>query len=156
MKLSKDDIKRLRILAENRYKKELSQIYQKARAQILEDILDLYALLNDCKEFIERRDKPKLIGKSLTFCVRDIIDGRVDIRDVEYIIAGTAFETWDDWKDAIDEYCLSYWLSNPGVARRVVNNLIMTDRIIQPRLFGENPPDDISSGNWEVKNEFFE
>ena len=50
-----------------------------------------------------------MIGLSLSFCVRDILDGKVAVEDVECIVAGTAAETDEDWECLVVGYAQSYW-----------------------------------------------
>jgi len=88
------------------------------------------------------------IGLSYSRCVRDIIDGTVDINDVLVIIARTDFDPHDDdqWNSIWVGYHDSFGLSNPEWRnyppededrfRSVSIELWETGRLHQPRKFG--------------------
>jgi hypothetical protein len=88
------------------------------------------------------------IGLSYSRCVRDIIDGRIDIEDVLVIIARTDFDPHNDeqWSGIWKGYHDSYGLSNPEWRnyppededrfRSVSIELWETGRLHQPRKFG--------------------
>jgi hypothetical protein len=88
------------------------------------------------------------IGLSYSRCVRDIVDGRVDIEDVLVIIARTDFDPHNDnqWSGIWRGYHDSYGLSNPewhnyppedeDRFRSVSIELWETGRLHQPRKFG--------------------
>lgn len=89
-----------------------------------------------------------MIGLSLTFCISDIIDGTVDVDDVEKIIAGTAY-TEEMLPAKLDEFCQLYWRDNPEYAREVFWNLWHSGRIEQPRLTGyEYYSVNLCGGHW--------
>lgn len=88
-----------------------------------------------------------MIGLSLSFCVRDIANGVVNIDDVEKIITGTKCATEDDWSFLTDEYNNSYWQDIKESAFEVLSYLRKDDKIYQPKLNGEIPPN-ISNGIW--------
>lgn len=87
-------------------------------------------------------------GLSLSLCVRDIIDGRVNVEDVEVIVTNTAARDSNDWSKLMDQYCNSYWRGQSDRARRVVDLLLAADRIVQPRLNDRDYRHDISNGVW--------
>jgi len=88
------------------------------------------------------------IGLSYSRCVRDIVDGTVDINDVLVIIARTDFDPHDDdqWSGIWKGYHSSFGLSNPEWRnyppededrfRSVSIELWETGRLHQPRKFG--------------------
>jgi len=88
------------------------------------------------------------IGLSYSRCVRDIIDGIVDINDVLIIIARTNFDPHDDeqWSNIWSGYHNSYGMSNPEWQsypkededrfRSISIELWETGRLHQPRQFG--------------------
>ena len=88
------------------------------------------------------------IGLSYSRCVRDIVDGRVDIEDVLVIIARTDFDPHDDeqWTSIWRGYHLRGGFSNPEWAnyppkdedrfRSVSIELWKTGKLHQPRKFG--------------------
>ena len=83
------------------------------------------------------------IGLSYSRCVRDIVDGTVDIEDVLLIIARTDFDPHDDdkWKGIWIGYHDYHGLSNPEWAgyhdedqfRSVSIELWETGKLHQPR-----------------------
>lgn len=87
------------------------------------------------------------VGLSFSRCVRDIVDGAIDIDDVLVIIARTKFDPRDDehWKEIWNGYHDGIW-SRPEWAaypdsheeqfRRVALELYNTGKLHQPRLFG--------------------
>jgi len=77
----------------------------------------------------------KLYGRSLSFCVQDILSGRVSLDDVQCIITSTKLESFDDFKICISQYLETYWVAYPeNQVRGVCYYLWFTGRIIQPRL----------------------
>jgi hypothetical protein len=96
-----------------------------------------------------------LIGLSFSRCVRDIIDGKVDINDVLIIISRTDFDPNDDeqWKNIWDGYgggrTAGNLLSHPEWSnygeddevrfRNVAIALWNQGKFHQPRKFGAKP-----------------
>lgn len=95
------------------------------------------------------------IGLSFSRCIRDIVDGKVDIEDVLVVIARTNFNPKDanEWKGIWEGYgggrtAGSPW-SNPEWAnygpededrfRSVAIELWETGKFHQPRTFGAHP-----------------
>jgi hypothetical protein len=88
------------------------------------------------------------IGLSYSRCVRDIIDGTIDIADVLVIISRTDFDPHDDeqWRGIWAGYHDSYGLSNPEWRnyppededrfRNVSIELWESGKLHQPRQFG--------------------
>jgi hypothetical protein len=95
------------------------------------------------------------IGLSYSRCVKDIVDGRVDIDDVLIIIARTDFDPHDDqqWKDIWDGYGGGQtfggvfnnpeWMDHPAEDelkfRNVSQRLWNEGKLHQPRKFGSKP-----------------
>lgn len=99
------------------------------------------------------------IGLSYSRCVRDIVDGKVDINDVLVVIARTDFDPHDDkqWKGIwigygggmaeVDDLRLALSGSNPEWAgytdedqfRSVSIELWESGKLHQPRQFGAHP-----------------
>lgn len=50
----------------------------------------------------------KKTGLSLSFCVRDIAEGKAALSDVEKIISGTKAETEKDWAEIAKRYLQVY------------------------------------------------
>lgn len=91
------------------------------------------------------------IGLSYSRCVRDIVDGKVDIDDVLVIVARTNFDPHDDqqWEGIWLGYHNSFGLSNPEWRnyppedeqkfRDVSIQLWDQGKLHQPRKFGAHP-----------------
>ena len=91
------------------------------------------------------------VGLSYSRCVRDIVDGVVDINDVLVIISRTDFDPQDDaqWQSIWGGYTDYHGLSHPEWAeysnededrfRSVSIELWETGKLHQPRKFGAHP-----------------
>lgn len=84
------------------------------------------------------------IGLSLSRCVRDIVEGRVDIRDVLVLITRTDFDPYDheQWENIWNGYnhASPEWR---GLDRDAVTTVVFqlwdAGKIHQPRQFGAHP-----------------
>lgn len=85
------------------------------------------------------------IGLSLSRCVRDIVEGRVDINDVLVIIARTKFDAtnFEDWASIWEGYTNKTGWGTPewqgldgAVTHEMVLKLWQQGKIHQPRQFG--------------------
>ena len=94
-----------------------------------------------------------MIGYSLSFCVKDICEDRVNISDVEKIVASTMADTEGDWYKLLGDYCESYWREYPTKARAVVAELRAANKIKQPRLDNPNYFRYITAGHWSHEHE---
>lgn len=93
------------------------------------------------------------IGLSYSRCVRDIVDGKVDINDVLIVIARTDFDPRDDdqWKGIWTGYGGGMHLGGAWTApewsgymdegrfREVTIELLDSGQLHQPRQFGAHP-----------------
>ena len=91
------------------------------------------------------------IGLSYSRCVRDIIDGKVDIADVLLVIARTDFDPNDDaqWQSIWRGYRSPFGMSHPewydyedadeDRFRSVSIELWESGKLHQPRQFGAHP-----------------
>jgi hypothetical protein len=71
-----------------------------------------------------------LIGTSLSMCIRDILEKKVDINNISGIISSTAFKTP---KDAFDSYYKIYWSKpNPKDVMETLEKV--WPLLCQPRL----------------------
>jgi len=80
------------------------------------------------------------IGFSLGRCVRDIVNGDVDVDDVAFIIAATAIRDSEEHLQAViseymnrGDYLLGY---DEDECQRVAKELWDSHRVLQPRLEG--------------------
>ena len=98
-----------------------------------------------------------LIGLSLSQCVKDIVNHKVDIMDVMCIIAQTQFdfENSNQWMKVFDDFSSPNlfhgqpWkgLDEP-VVWSVVDELWHTGKIHQPRRYGAFFTQDVKSDHW--------
>ena len=84
------------------------------------------------------------IGLSLSRCVRDIVEGTVDIDDVLVLITRTHFDPTveEQWQSIWDGYqhLNPEWLGmDHDATKAVVLDLWKRGKIHQPRKFGANP-----------------
>lgn len=89
------------------------------------------------------------IGLSYSRCIRDIVDGVVDINDVLVVISRTDFDPHDDeqWSSIWHGYHNRHGWNNPEWAnyddedrfRSVSIELWETGKLHQPRKFGAHP-----------------
>lgn len=90
-----------------------------------------------------------MIGRSLSFCILDIIRNHVSIQEVEKIYTSTKCATGVQWDDMIDCYSRVYWRENPTAARTAVRMLQDAGKIEQPRLTDPDYEYSINNGYWE-------
>ena len=90
------------------------------------------------------------IGLSLSFCVEDIIGGRVDGDEVEYIICGTSFRSEREFEQGIQIYSNSYWLEDPELGKEIARRFRNEGKLLQPRLEGHSVPH-IAEGWWAIR-----
>lgn len=88
-----------------------------------------------------------LIGLSLSYCVSDIINGRVALADVAFIVSGTRIRDAEDLADVLDTYARNYWSNLPQLGRSVAMELWDAGKIIQPRVLGL-PAYHVADGHW--------
>jgi hypothetical protein len=92
------------------------------------------------------------VGLSLSFCVQDIMNGKVDINDVAFIYSGTYFRNTREWDIGLNQYKEVYWVKNPSEGERIARYFLEKGLIIQPRLEGKY----LFKGqlNWLEESEF--
>ena len=102
-------------------------------------------------EDVERYLDPAtpLIGLSLSFCIREIAEGKFKISQVAKIIAGTCAASGADWDDVIARYRTTYWSNCPTECESALYWLKSEGLIEQPRLNGGNGPN-IARGMWVI------
>jgi len=91
-----------------------------------------------------------MIGLSISFCVGDICRGKVQLDDIELIIAGTRVaNSKEDWDKLVDQYQKVYWRKFPEEADAVLGWLLDNNKIEQPRLdSGDKFAPNIAKGCW--------
>ena len=91
------------------------------------------------------------VGLSLSRCIRDIYEGKVDLNDVLVIVARTRCSNDDDsWNELWNGYRQYSGLSNPEwinipaedepKMREIYSSLFTEGKLHQPRYFGSHPP----------------
>lgn len=92
-----------------------------------------------------------LVGYSLSYCVRDIIEGRIPLENVHHLKTGTKAETEAQWCHLIASYSQDHWKANVLKAALVVMKLRKENRIYQPRVEGGEAPNPSRNGYWKAK-----
>jgi len=94
-------------------------------------------------------EKRHLIGFSLSFCIGDILAGKVDIEEILFIQTGCSPSSDEKVKYLIDCYCKSYreWKADPAKARTTFYTLLHDHRIGWASSFVKNTPN-LAWGNW--------
>ena len=92
----------------------------------------------------------KMIGLSLSLCIRDILNGIYSVHDVVKIITGTRIATMEDFDHVCYDtrgYGAHYWQADPLKAKRIFMQLLLAGKIDQPRLRDEATPN-LQNGHW--------
>jgi len=84
-----------------------------------------------------RLERLKVVGRSLSFCVVDIMEGRVREDAVERIVASTKAPDFSTFEDVLERYADLYWKANPALGKEIAIRLWEAGKIDQPRLRGE-------------------
>jgi hypothetical protein len=93
-----------------------------------------------------------MIGLSLSLCILDVIEGKVNPNSIERIVTGTAYPSRSEFIRGINStYCRTYWKKNPSRAFCLAVDLYDTSKLDQPRLRGEEPPY-VGQGHWVVED----
>lgn len=90
---------------------------------------------------------PRKIGFSLSFCIRDIVEKRVDLEDVHHIVTGCSPECERDVEDILQQYEEIYWRSYPKEAREIFAILRENYKIMWCSHFNKAPVN-IGSFTW--------
>ena len=87
------------------------------------------------------------IGLSLSLCIEDIINGKVEEDEVICIIAGTAIHTEEDFEYVLKNCMKNYW-NNDYYAESLMKKFWKKGLIIQHRLRPSNSFPLIVDGHW--------
>jgi len=80
------------------------------------------------------------LGLSLSFCVQDIVRGKVNIDEVHHIFTACSPRDEDELeREILQRYCQVYWRDNPEKAREVVRELRDRNKISWLSSFDRNP-----------------
>ena len=82
----------------------------------------------------------KLVGLSLSMCIRDIINRVHNKDEVRYIVANTSFRNETEFQEVLDFYKKAYWGESPGVAEAIAREFFEKGMIRQPKLHGHEHP----------------
>lgn len=93
----------------------------------------------------------RLIGLSVSGCIRDMAMGVVDEADVVCIIGGTDIRTVEDRNAAARIYRAVAWSKCQEKATRLFHYMMDTGKIIQPRLLKLLPVNVPSESIWAVQ-----
>jgi hypothetical protein len=86
-----------------------------------------------------------LYGLSLSFCVKDILEGETKEADVRLIYAGTNCRSQADWDDVLAQYRRVYWVDYPEEGEKLARRLLAAGKVVQLKVNGRPLPD-ISGG----------
>lgn len=73
------------------------------------------------------------VGYSVSLCIKDVLEGRVEIAEVEKIVGSTCARSPADWDIVIESYRELYWYDAPDRGEEICRKLIAEGRIDQPR-----------------------
>lgn len=76
-----------------------------------------------------------LIGFSLSFCVFDILNGKVREDEVLLIVSNTLTETEEQWQRVMDVYASGYWIRNPKEGIAIANRLREKSKLVEHRRY---------------------
>lgn len=137
----------------NRYKishpEKTERLLKKLEAtvQMAEDIKSGLVESEVIAKIAERA--PLKIGLSLSFCIKNIMQGEVREEEVGEIIAGTKAEKPEDWPAIIKSYRESYWYKYPEEAEALFWRLLAAGKIRQPRVEKDDwSGHNIVKGHW--------
>ena len=91
-------------------------------------------------------------GLSLSFCVRDIAQGKVPLEEVRQLITATAIRTEAEWENCLEQYKEIYWSFDPAACERIARLLLAEGKVYQPRLEGYEVHN-IADGHWTKDGE---
>lgn len=74
-----------------------------------------------------------MIGLSLSFCIRAMVEGKVDF-NVTKIISNTCCRSEEEWQQAFDRYRNVIWAKNPDACEALARQWIAEGKVEQPRL----------------------
>lgn len=90
-----------------------------------------------------------LIGLSLGFCIKDVLDNYVKEYEILYIIANTKAVTEKDWSLVANECLRCHW-SDDIKGAEIMKRMVQEGKIIQPSLIIPNFRTSLDYGRWFV------
>lgn len=95
-----------------------------------------------------------LVGLSMSMCIKDVIEGRVNEEQIDFLITGTKFATRKMLETHLEgegpTYTNTYWRKDPERGKALALKLWDEDKIVELRAFGFNPPQ-IGLAHWLVR-----
>lgn len=88
----------------------------------------------------------RLVGLSVSFCVKAICEGTVALEDVAFIVPGMVLNDENTIWNVYDRYVQTYWSKYPEQARRVLEQVEIR---VHP---GERP--NIGAGCWMLAADY--
>lgn len=88
----------------------------------------------------------KMVGLSMSFCIQDMVTGKMDMNNVQFLSTATKCPTPEAWEDVLNSYKKTYWRKNPNEAEKLARYFIDAGLVIQPRL-EEMEPVTLHSGD---------
>lgn len=95
-----------------------------------------------------------MIGLSVTRCIQDMIEGRVEKYTVKKIIGGTSI-TPDVVDDVMRRYREIWWKADPDQAEQIFRSMFAAGTIEQPALENPNRYPIYNRGQHWVTNEIY-
>ena len=92
-------------------------------------------------------NEPTLIGFSLSICIKQIAEGKVDISDVRHIVTGCAPRNEEDVQEILNDYSKIYWKDCEAQARDAFHALRLLRKILWCAAW-EKHPVNIASFVW--------
>lgn len=93
--------------------------------------------------------KTQLDGLSLSLCISDILDGRVQEGQVCRIFAATRASSEEDFRKVLEGYAKDYWQRDPERGMAIAMDFYQAGKITQPRLEGKGCHD-VGRGHWRM------
>ena len=75
-----------------------------------------------------------LTGKSLSLCIRDVLEGIVEEHEIHKIITSTKCPDLVSFEKILDQYSSIYWSIAPERGKSIALRLWNENKIEQPRL----------------------
>jgi hypothetical protein len=96
-----------------------------------------------------------LIGLSLSGCMKDMVEGKVDPDRVKMIVSGTNWKFPEMVIECVERYCEGKNVRYTLKFKQLLDEFLENGKIIQPRNYGMEAMN-IANGYWAVQcwNEF--
>jgi len=95
--------------------------------------------------YMKLRKSRRLVGLSISFCIKDICREEVQPEEVIFIVGDCRVENESDWNWLLQYYSKTYWNKFPTKAVEVANNLRKEGRL---RFSNKKFEINIANGHW--------